>query len=162
MRVKDWNVCRDLVSRERLERVSGSGVQYTSYVPTVLAIVNSYESVAVVLPSEYANGPRSSACITYSAEKKEHFQCFFFLVLCVVAREYDLRVQYASVFISAQVFGLDAASLVDSTRFRSNLCEAVFRSQIRRPDSVTVATVFLSKHCSNFCFLVQKNCPKID
>jgi hypothetical protein len=48
---------------------------------------------------------------------------FFFLVLCVVAREYYLRVQYASVFINAQVFGLVAASLVDSTRFRSNLCE---------------------------------------
>jgi hypothetical protein len=39
---------------------------------------------------------------------------------------------------------------------------ALFRCRNRCPDSGTVDTVFLSEHCSNFCFFSAQNCPKID
>jgi hypothetical protein len=32
----------------------------------------------------------------------------------------------------------------------------VFRSGFRMPESGAAATVFLSEHCSSFCFVVQK------
>jgi hypothetical protein len=38
---------------------------------------------------------------------------------------------------------------------------AVFRSRKEAPIRGTVATVFLSEHCSNFCFLVQKIVQKL-
>jgi hypothetical protein len=33
---------------------------------------------------------------------------------------------------------------------------ALFSSRLWAPDSASAATVFLSEHCSSFCFLVQK------
>jgi hypothetical protein len=38
---------------------------------------------------------------------------------------------------------------------------ALFSSRIREPDLGTVATVPVSEHCSNFCFLVQKIIQKL-
>jgi hypothetical protein len=47
-------------------------------------------------------------------------------------------------------------------RLFGELAMAVFTSQIRGTDSVTVATVPVSEHCSNFLFFSVKNCSKID
>jgi hypothetical protein len=38
---------------------------------------------------------------------------------------------------------------------------AVFRCQIPGTELASAAAVFLSKHCSSFCFLVQKNVQKL-
>jgi hypothetical protein len=38
---------------------------------------------------------------------------------------------------------------------------AVFRCRNVRPDLAAAATVFLSEHCSSFCFLVQKIVQKL-